>query len=158
MHAGWASIQTVRGPAVADAELTSQVFRPMMTAFILPASLVLEVSDLKNAMSPGRLHGSLPAFPIPHDLVAATTICAARNERRSKILNHSPIHVLTVRPRPRERAWNSRIVCEAMPGSCARGGGVFSSCNDSPPLPRGHTRTKEAKGEPLPLTDGLVRF
>lgn len=45
----------------------------MMTAFIFDESFVVEVTDLNNAMSPGRLHGSLPSFPIPQDFVAATT-------------------------------------------------------------------------------------
>ena len=41
--------------------MDSHVLRPMMTAFFLDGSVVLEVSSLKYFMSPGRFHGSFPS-------------------------------------------------------------------------------------------------
>lgn len=43
------------------AGMDSQVFRPMMTAFCLLGSAVVEVRSLKNLRSPGRRHGRAPS-------------------------------------------------------------------------------------------------
>lgn len=51
--------------------MLSQVFRPIMTAFIFPSGAA-EVTFAKYFISLGSLHGRRPAWPIPLDLVAAT--------------------------------------------------------------------------------------
>uniref|UniRef100_A0A2P2LQA3 Uncharacterized protein MANES_11G084400 n=1 Tax=Rhizophora mucronata TaxID=61149 RepID=A0A2P2LQA3_RHIMU len=53
--------------------MLSHVFLPIITAFFLPESEVVEVISLKNLRSEGNLHGNFPSFPIPISLVAATT-------------------------------------------------------------------------------------
>jgi hypothetical protein len=52
--------------------MESQVLRPMMTALRTASEDAAVVVFLKNAMSPGRRHGSSPARPMPRLGAAAT--------------------------------------------------------------------------------------
>ena len=53
--------------------IDSHVFRPMMTAFVMPGDGEVDVTSLKCAMSPGSRHGKVPLMPMPRDDPAATT-------------------------------------------------------------------------------------
>lgn len=52
----------------------SQVFLPIITAFIFSFDSVAVVNSLKKAMSAGNFQGSFPLNPMPSSLVAATMI------------------------------------------------------------------------------------
>ena len=52
----------------------SQVFLPMITAFIFVVFRVVVVSDLKRAMSPVNFQGNSPRRPIPSAEAVAATI------------------------------------------------------------------------------------
>lgn len=45
-----------------------------MTAFLAPGDVTTDVSVLKNAISSASFHGKSPPFPIPRDVLAATTM------------------------------------------------------------------------------------
>lgn len=61
------------GKGLCSRGILSQVFLPIITAFVFSGSVVVFVISLKNLRSEGNLHCNLPSFPIPISRVAATT-------------------------------------------------------------------------------------